>query len=42
LNQLNTQVASMRPLGVSLIFIGIDDELGPQVVVQCCVFEIAL
>lgn len=31
LNQLATQHAWMRPLGVSLIFIGVDDELGPQV-----------
>ena len=31
LNQLNTQHAWMRPLGVSLILIGIDDEQGPQV-----------
>eukprot|EP01133_Synstelium_polycarpum_P007433 gene7433-8696_t len=28
--QLSTQHASARPLGVSMILIGIDDELGPQ------------
>jgi len=30
INQLYTQEARMRPLGVMLMFIGIDDELGPQ------------
>lgn len=30
LSQLYTQQASMRPLGVEMILIGIDDELGPQ------------
>jgi len=31
LNQVYTQYASMRPLGVSMILIGVDDERGPQV-----------
>ena len=31
LNQLNTQHAWMRPLGISMIMIGIDEEKGPQV-----------
>ncbi|RKP17975.1 N-terminal nucleophile aminohydrolase [Rozella allomycis CSF55] len=31
INQVYTQQAAMRPLGVSMILIGIDDELGPQV-----------
>jgi len=30
LNQLYTQEAKMRPFGVTLMFIGMDDELGPQ------------
>merc|ERR1711974_492082 len=30
LNQLYTQEAKMRPLGVTLMFIGMDEELGPQ------------
>lgn len=31
LNQLNTQHAWMRPLGITMILIGMDDEKGPQV-----------
>ncbi|KTW28749.1 proteasome core particle subunit alpha 1 [Pneumocystis jirovecii RU7] len=31
INQVCTQRAAMRPLGISSIFIGIDDEKGPQV-----------
>jgi len=31
LNQVYTQYASMRPLGVSMIIIGLDQERGPQV-----------
>lgn len=31
LNQLNTQHAWMRPLGISMILIGLDEEKGPQV-----------
>ncbi|TFY83250.1 hypothetical protein EWM64_g761 [Hericium alpestre] len=31
LNQVSTQRAGMRPLGISVIIIGIDPELGPQV-----------
>ncbi|THH06979.1 hypothetical protein EW146_g9453 [Bondarzewia mesenterica] len=31
INQVYTQRAAMRPLGISMIFIGIDPELGPQV-----------
>ncbi|KAK9897052.1 N-terminal nucleophile aminohydrolase [Cystobasidium minutum MCA 4210] len=31
INQVYTQRAAMRPLGISLIFIGIDEERGPQI-----------
>ncbi|KAG5519069.1 hypothetical protein PMAC_002155 [Pneumocystis sp. 'macacae'] len=31
INQVCTQRAAMRPLGISSIFIGIDDEKGPQI-----------
>ncbi|TFL05796.1 nucleophile aminohydrolase [Pterulicium gracile] len=30
INQVYTQRAAMRPLGISMIIIGLDDELGPQ------------
>ncbi|EGD78648.1 proteasome subunit alpha type-6 [Salpingoeca rosetta] len=31
LSQINTQEAGLRPLGSTMILIGVDDELGPQV-----------
>ena len=37
LNQLSTQEAGMRPMGVSLTLIGIDEERGGPKVMEMCV-----